>query len=69
MTSAEIVRPRGPAEGYDEPLSHTFMVGHRLRWRDVNREKPCVVDDGVAAHWLVSSPEQMSQRNRSLSTS
>jgi hypothetical protein len=58
MTSFSITKARGPAEGYDGPLSHTFTVGRR---------RVTLTFDLNAAHqssstWMPSFPRKLSKR-------
>jgi hypothetical protein len=58
MTSAEIVGLRGRAQGYDRPLSYTFMVGNRrvTLTFDLNRAKP------LQATWAPNFPRRLLKR-------
>jgi hypothetical protein len=57
MTSFSITKARDAAEGYDGPISHTFMVGHRrvTMTFDLNRAQQ------LSSTWTPSFPRKLSK--------
>src|SRR5262249_26962814 len=54
----DYITPRGQAQGYDGPLSHTFMVGHRrcTLTFDLDRVPP------LTSTWTPALPRRLSKR-------
>ena len=57
MTPADYIRSRGTAEGYDGPLVHSFMVGHRRVTMafDIGRAQP------LSSTWMPRLPRRLSK--------